>query len=170
MGWLNMIGDLAERYGGNATQSGANTHEDFQRVAQSAPPDVVSNGIAHMFRSDQTPAFPDMVSSLFGESNQTQRAGLLSELLSSIAPGALANLPGLGGLSGQLGGAGSDPHALANQLSPAQVQQTAEHAQGHDPSIVDKVSRFYSEHPQVLKAVGGFALGVAMKHMFRRAA
>src|SRR5215813_657677 len=104
MSWLNKIGELAERYGVNAAQGGGNTHEDFQRVAQSAPPDVVSNGIAQMFRSDQTPAFPDMVSSLFGQSNQTQKAGLLSELLSSIAPGALANLG--------LGGAGADPHAL----------------------------------------------------------
>jgi hypothetical protein len=163
MGWLNMIGELAERYGANAIQGSANTHEDFQRVAQSAPPDVVSNGIAHMFRSDQTPAFPDMVSSLFGQSNPTQRAGLLSELLSSIAPGALANLPGLAG-------GGTDPHVLANQLSPEQVQQIAEHAQGHDPSIIDRVSEFYSKHPQVLRAVGGFALGVAMKHMFRQAA
>src|SRR5215831_6694290 len=99
MSWLNKISELAERYGANATQGSGNTHEDFKRVVQSAPQDVVSDGIAHMFRSDETPAFPSMVSSLFGESNQTQRAGLLNQLLSSVAPGALA---------GMLGGAGSD--------------------------------------------------------------
>src|SRR5215471_21564659 len=109
MSWLNKIGELAERYGANAAQSTGNTHEEFQRVAQSAPQDVVTNGIAHMFRSDETPAFPDMVSSLFGQSNQTQRAGLLSQLLSSVAPKALAGLPGLGGLAGMPGGEGSDP-------------------------------------------------------------
>jgi len=170
MSWLNKIGELAERYGANAAQSGGNTHEDFQRVAQSAPQDVVSNGIAHMFRSDETPAFPDMISSLFGQSNQTQRTGLLSELLSSLGPGVLAGLPGLGGLAGKTGGAGTDPQVLANQLSPEQVQQIAAHAQVHDPSIIDRVSRFYSEHPEVLKAVGGMALGVALKHIMKRAA
>jgi hypothetical protein len=170
MSWLNTISELAERYRGNAAQGGAKTHEDFQRVAQSAPQDVLSNGIAHMFRSDETPAFPDMISSIFRQSNQTQKAGLLSELLSSLAPEVLGGLPGLGGLAGKPGGAGSDPKVLANQLSPEQVQQIAAHAQVHDPSIIDRVSRFYSEHPEVLKAVGGLALGVAMRHMMRRAA
>jgi hypothetical protein len=170
MSWLNTINELAERYGANSTQSSGNAHEDFRRVAQSAPQDIVSNGIAHMFRSDETPAFPDMVSSLFGQSNQTQRAGLLSQLLSSVAPGALAGLPGLGGLAGKLGGAGNDPEVLANQLSPEQVQQIAAHAQGQDPSIIDRVSGFYSRHPEVMKAVGGMALGVALRHMMRRAA
>ena len=170
MSWLNTIGELAERYGVNAAQGSGNTHDDFQRVVQSAPQDVVSNGIAHMFRSDETPAFPDMVASLFGQSNQNQKAGLLSQLLSSVAPAALAGLPGLSGLAGKPGGAGSDPAVLANQLSPEQVQQIAAHAEGHDPSIIDRVSGFYSEHPEVMKAVGGMALGVAMRHMFRRAA
>jgi len=170
MSWFNKISELAERYGANATQGGGSTHEDFQRVAQSAPQDVVSNGIAHMFRSDETPAFPDMVSNLFGQSNQTQKAGLLSELLSSLAPEVLAGLPGLGGLAGTPGAAGNDPKVLANQLSPEQVQQVAAHAEVHDPSIIDRVSRFYSEHPEALRAVGGLALGVALKHIMRRAA
>ena len=163
MGWLNTIGELAERYGVNAAQASGNTHDDFQRVVQSAPQDVVSNGIAHMFRSDETPAFPDMVASLFGQSNQTQKAGLLGQLLSSVTPQALAGLPGLGG-------EGSDPVVLANQLSPEQVQQIAAHAQGHDPTIIERVSGFYSNHPEVMKAVGGMALGVALRHIIRRAA
>src|SRR5215475_13831275 len=136
MSWLNKIGELAERYSGKAAQGGENTHEDFQRVAQSAPQDVVSNGIAHMFRSDETPAFPDMVSTLFGQSNQTQKTGLLSELLSALAPGVLAGLPGLGGLEGKTG-AGSNPEVLANQLSPEQVQHSAAHAYAHGPTTSD---------------------------------
>src|SRR5690349_21294867 len=130
MSWLNMIGELAERYGTNAVQGSGNTHEDFQRVAQSAPQDVVTNGIAHMFRSDETPAFPDMVSSLFGQSNPTQKTGLLSELLASVSPGALAAVPGLRDLAGMPGGVENAPEVLANQLSPTQVQQLAAHAQG----------------------------------------
>jgi hypothetical protein len=170
MTWINRIGELAERYRTNAAQGSEHTHEDFQRVAQSAPQDVVSNGIAHMFRSDETPAFPDMVSSLFGQSNQTQKAGLLSQLLSAVAPESLAGLTGLGGLAGKAGGAGADPAMLANQLSPEQVQQIAAHAQGRDPSIIDRVSEFYSQHPQVMHAVGSMALGIALRHIVKRAA
>jgi hypothetical protein len=170
MNWLNTIGELAERYSATANQGTANTHEDFQQVVQSAPQDVVTNGIAHMFRSAQTPAFPEMVSNLFSQSNQSQKAGLLNELLSSVAPGALASLPALGGLSGLLGGTGTNAETLAAQLSPAQVQQIAAHAHGQDPSIIDRVSGFYSQHPGVMKAVGGMALGIALKHMTRQAA
>ena len=101
MTWLNVLGELAERYAGNENQTNTeNTHEDFQQFVQAAPRDVVANGIAQMFRSDQTPAFPDMVSNLFGQSNPNQRAGLLNELLSSVEPGALATLPGLDNLAG----------------------------------------------------------------------
>lgn len=171
MTWLNVLSELAERYGGNATQTGTeNTHEDFQQVVQAAPRDVVANGIAQMFRSDQTPAFPDMVSNLFDQSNPNQRAGLLNELLSSVGPGALAALPGLGNLAGLFGDSGKNTEMLATQMSPGQVQQLATHAQNQDPSVIDRVSGFYSQHPGLMKAVGGLALSIAMKHMTKRAA
>ena len=171
MTWLNALGELAQRYVGNANQTGTEiTHKDFQQVVQAAPRDVVANGIAQMFRSDQTPAFPDMVSNLFGQSNPNQRAGLLNELLSSVEPGALATLPGLGNLAGLFGGSGKNTGMLATQMSPEQVQQLAGHVQNQDPSVIDRVSGFYSQHPGLMKAVGGLALSVAMKHMMKRAA
>src|SRR5215467_3069055 len=139
MNWLNTIGELAERYAGNANQpSRENTHEDFQQVVEAAPQHVVANGIAHMFRSDQTPAFADMVSNLFGQSNPNQRAGLLNELLSSVEPGALATLPGLGNLAGLFGGSGKNMGTLATQISPEQVQQLGTHVQNQDPSVIDR--------------------------------
>jgi hypothetical protein len=33
---------------------------------------------------------------------------------------------------------------------------------------VDQVSNFFAEHPQVMKAVGGLALTIALQHMMRR--
>ena len=36
-----------------------------------------------------------------------------------------------------------------------------------NPSIVDQVSSFYSQHPQVVKALGGLALTIALQHMMR---
>lgn len=44
----------------------------------------------------------------------------------------------------------------------------AAHAERQTPSIVDEVSNFYAQHPQVMKAAGGLALSVALQHMLRR--
>src|SRR5262249_4765681 len=144
--------------------------EDFQQVVQAAPRDVVGHGIANMFRSDQTPPFPEMVSNLFSQSNQNQKTGLLTQLFSSVEPDALSRIPGLGSLAGLGGTTGNNTQMLASQLSPEQVQQIATHAQNQDPSIVDRVSDFYTQHPGLMKAVGSLALSIAMKHMMRRAA
>ena len=56
----------------------------------------------------------------------------------------------------------------ANQVSPDQVQVIASHAEKQNPSVVDQVSSFYSQHPQVVKALGGLALTIALQHMMRR--
>src|SRR5215472_7182037 len=131
MGWLQAVTDIVERYqsGNTGRTTESATHEDFHQVVQSAPPDVVKNGIAGMFRSHDTPAFADMISGLFAESNQSQRAGLLNHLLSAVPPGAIAALPGLGSLGELLGASRNDTGTLANQLSPEQVRQIATHAE-----------------------------------------
>jgi hypothetical protein len=48
------------------------------------------------------------------------------------------------------------------------VQQIAAHAEKQNPSIVDDVSNFYAQHPQIMKAAGGAALAIALQHMQRR--
>jgi len=171
MDWLNRVNDVLQRYSGQrsgtTTASVEDAHQDYQQVAQAAPHDVVANGISQMFRSEQTPSFPDMVSNLFSQSDPNQRAGLLTHLLGSIGPGALAGVPALSGLAGLLGGGQVSPQQ-ANQISPVEVQQIAAHAEKHDPSIVDRVSSFYADHPGLMKAVGGLALTIALKHINRR--
>ena len=171
MGWLNTINDVLQHYSGQrdgtASASSEDAHEDFQQVARAAPQDVLADGISQMFRSDQTPSFPDMISNLFNQSDPNQRAGLLTHLLASVAPGALAGIPGLSGLAGSLAGGQITPQQ-ANQISPEQVQQIAVHAEKQDPSIIDRVSSFYAQHPGVMKAVGGLALTIALQHINRR--
>jgi hypothetical protein len=76
-------------------------------------------------------------------------------------------LPGLGGLSSLLGGGQVTPQQ-ATQISPAQVQQMAAHAEKQNPTIVDEVSSFYAQHPDVVKAMGGLALSIALQHMLKR--
>ena len=172
MDWLNAVNDVLQRYsaqrGGTATTASLeDAHEDYQQVARAAPQDVVADGISQMFRSDQTPSFPEMISNLFSKSDSNQRAGLLTHLLGSIGPGVLAGIPSLSGLVGSLGSGQVTPQQ-ANQISPEQVQQIATNAEKHDPSVIDKVSSFYAQHPGLMKAVGGLALTIALKHMSRR--
>jgi len=173
MDWLNAVNDVLQRYsgqaGGTTTPSLEDAHEDFQQVARAAPHDALAGGISQMFRSDQTPSFAEMISNLFNQSDANQRAGLLTHLLTSAAPGALAGIPGLSGLAGSLAGGQITPQQ-ANQISPEQVQQIAVHAEKQDPSVIDKVSSFYAQHPGVMKAVGGLALTIALQHMNRRSA
>ena len=170
MGWANELEDVLQRYtgqAGGAAAAAANPHEDFQQVVQSAPSNVVASGISQAFRSDQTPPFAEMLSNLFSHSDPTQRAGVLNHLLGSLGPSGLASVPGLGGLSSIFGGGSITPEQ-ASQVSPAQVQQVAAHAERQNPSIVDEVSNFYAQHPQVMKAAGGLALTIALQHMLKR--
>ena len=170
MDWTQSLNDILQKYsgqGGGTAAAPADPHQDFHRVAQAAPQDVVANGISQAFRSDQTPPFSQMVSNLFSHSDPNQRAGLLTRLVNSVGSGGVNALPGLGGLSSSLGSGGVTPDQ-ANNVSPSQVQQIAEHAERQNPSIVDQVSSFYAQHPQVMKAAGGLALTVALQHILKR--
>lgn len=163
MDWLNAVDDIIHKYsgqGGGTAAAPANPHEDFQRVAQAAPQNVVAGGIAQAFRSEKTPPFPQMLASLFGQSNPDQRAGLLNRLLGSLGPEAASLIPGMS--------PGSVTPQQANQVAPEKVQQIAEQAQNRNPSVVDEVSSFYAQHPDVVKAAGGLALAVALQHILRR--
>src|SRR5262249_42191492 len=98
----------------------------------------------------------------------TQRVGLLSQLLSVVPPATIAALPGLGSLGKLLGTNQNTVDNAATQLSPDQVRQIASQAEARSPGIVEKVSGFYAQHPGLMRAVGGMALAVAMKHMTKR--
>src|SRR6516165_2025972 len=78
MSWFNQVENLLKRYtsGGAAAQPAPDVHAHFDQVAQAAPPSAIAEGLAAAFRSDQTPAFGQMLSSLFTQSNGEQKAGL----------------------------------------------------------------------------------------------
>lgn len=177
------LGSLLQQYAaGSVGAPPAHVEEHFDQVAQNASPDLLSQGLAAAFRSDSTPPFSQMVGQLFGAGNPTQRAGMLSSLLAGVAPGVMASLAsggggasgnsGIGGILGRLLGSGGNSAApqqvtpdQAAQVTPAEVEQIAEHAQAHNPGIVDRMSSFYAEHPQLVKGLGAAALGIAMSRM-----
>jgi hypothetical protein len=148
MSWLDALNDVVQRYsgqGGGAASAPENPHQDYEQVAQTAPREVVADGLAQAFRSDQTPSFAEMVANLFRNSDPNQRSGLLTRLMG-----------------------GNVTPQQATQMSPEQVQQVAAQAEKQNPSIVDQVSGFYAQHPQAVKALGGLALTIALQHMMRR--
>jgi hypothetical protein len=72
-------------------------------------------------------------------------------------------------LLGSLGGGQTISPQQAQQVSPEAVQQLAAHAEKNDPSIIDKASAFYAQHPQLVKTLGGAALTIALAKVAQRA-
>src|SRR5215472_7713177 len=99
MGILDSLNDLLKRYRGSETLSGTDAAAHFDQVAQAAPQNVIADGLAAVFRSDQTPAFGNLVSQLFSNSTGEQKAGILNQLVASVGPSALAQFAGGGVLA-----------------------------------------------------------------------
>lgn len=162
------IMDILKQYADRPTD----TQTDFDEVARQVPPDVLGNGIAQAFRSDQTPSFGTMIGSLLGGSNSQQRAGLLNQLIGAIGPTLLSGIAG-GALGRLLQGArGAATPALtpgdAEQLTPQQMQEIAVAAEKQDPSVLDRAGAFYAQHPELVKILGGTALAIALGQMATR--
>lgn len=169
---FDLSGLLQQYLGGNAPSTNdAQAH--FDQVAQNASPSTLSQGLAAMFHSDQTPSFGQSASQLFGQANPNQQAGMLNQLIAGMGPAVLSSLlSGAGGaaIASVLGKSATNPTATitpeqASQLTPEQVQQMADHAQQNNPSIVDHMSDFYAQHSGLIKTLGGAALAIALAKM-----
>jgi hypothetical protein len=167
------LGNLLSQFVGSGSPP-ANVPQHFDQVAQNASPDQLSQGLAAMFHSEQTPPFGQMAGQLFGQANPNQQAGMLNQLLSSMGPSVLASLAGgagggaLASIVGQFTQGGAAPTVTPEQAAavpPEQVQQLAAHAEQHNPGIVDTMSSFYAEHPGLVKTLGGAALTIALAKM-----
>lgn len=168
MALLDSVTDLLKQYTGGGGSNTANAVQHFDQVSQAAPPGMIAEGLSAVFRSNQTPAFGNMVSGLFSQSNGDQKAGLLNQLMSSVNPSSLAGLAGGGALASMLGGGKQITADQAQQVSPEMVQQLAAHAEKTDPSVIDKASSFYAEHPTLIKTLGGAALSIALAKVAER--
>ena len=168
MAWMNAISGILQKYtNADPSQASQDVHQHFDAVSQAAPQGVLAKGISAAFNSDQTPAFGQMVANLFNQSSPDQKAGMLSQLLTSAGPGVTALLASKG-LSGLVNSTGQvDPQA-ASQISADTVAEVASHAQEQNPSIVDTISGFYAQHPTLVKALGATALSIAMAKVSQR--
>ena len=169
MGILDQLSGVLSQYTSGSAQPPADVHEHFDQVAQVAPQGLIAEGLAAAFRSKDTPAFGQMLGNLFSQSNGDQKTGILNQLLASAGPDILSQVAGGGALTSLLqGGAKQVTPEQAQQISPEMVQQLATHAEKADPSIIDKASSFYAEHPTLIKTLGGTVLSVALAKVAER--
>lgn len=172
MSWMNEVAHVLQNYSQDGSASPSeDVASHFQQVAQAAPTTDLAQGLSAMFHSDQTPPFAQMVGQLFGHSNGPQRASLLNTLLSSgAAAGLLGQLAQSAGLSlpARLGNGTPITPETANQVTPDMAQQAAAKAAQHDPSIVDRISQLYAEHPTLVKTLGAAAMSIALSHLAQR--
>lgn len=173
MDWMSKIGGLVEQFtGGQATQAAVD-HDDLNDVLHNAPQADLAGGLADAFRSDQTPAFPQMAAQMFGNANPEQQAGLLNILIKAAGPAVLSQLAPQGGnlgiLGSLLGGGQSEvTPEIAKQFSPADVEELAAQTEKRDPSIIDRLSDFYSQHPTLVKTIGAAAIGIILSKLAQR--
>jgi len=170
MSWTDKLGNLLKQYtsGGAAAAPAPDVHGHFDQVAQAAPASAIAEGLAAAFNSDKTPAFGQMLTTLFNNSNGDQKAGVINQLLSSVPPSALTQILSSIGLAG-LAGVGTQVTAdQAQRISPEAVQQLATHAQTANPSVVESVSSFYAQHSTLIKTLGGTALTIALAKVAER--
>ena len=169
---MNEVANVLQNYSqSNQPQAEDDVASHYDQVAQAAPPADLAGGLSAMFRSDQTPPFAQMIGQLFSNSNGAQRASLLNTLLSDgAASGILSQLAKTAGLSlpSGLGTTAPITPEAAAQIPPAAVEQAAAQAQQHDPSIIDRVSEIYAQHPTLVKTLGAAAMTIALSHLANR--
>ena len=167
MNWMDSVGNVLKQYtsGGAAAAPAPDVHAHFDEVMQAAPPSAIAEGLAAAFRSDQTPAFGQLLSTLFTNSNGEQKAGMLNQLLSSVNPAMITQILSGAGLSGLAGVERALTPDQAQKVSSDDVQQLAAHAEKTNPTIIDSLSSFYSQHGALIKTLGSGVLTVAMAKM-----
>jgi hypothetical protein len=108
-----------------------------------------------------------MAAQLFANGNNQQQASMLNSLVASLGPAMIAKFAGSAPNSplAALLQSGSVTPAQAATVNPADVEALTNHAQSQDPSIIDRVSAIYAQHPTLIKSLGAAALVVAMKNI-----
>jgi hypothetical protein len=154
MSLFDELKGLAAQYsGGGVPEGDPSTH--FDQVSKTVDSSTLAQGIAAAMRSDQTPPFAQLVSQLFSNGSADQKANMLNTILAA-APQLTHLVPGLGS------GGTVDPQQ-ATAISPDTVQNLAHQAEQHDPSVVDRLSSVYANHPTLVKTLGTAAMAIAIR-------
>jgi hypothetical protein len=153
MGLFDEVKDLAAQYTGGGTPSG-DPGAHFDQLSKTVDSSTLSQGIAAAIRSDQTPPFAQLAAQLFSNGSADQKASMLNTILAA-APQLSTLIPALGG--------GTLTPQQASAISPDAVQNLAHQAEQHDPSVIDKLSSVYANHPTLVKTLGTAAMVIAIR-------
>jgi hypothetical protein len=150
MGLLDQLSGILQQYGnsGGTLPGSVTTH--FDQVAGTVPTNMLADGLAHAMRSNQTPDFAQLVGTLFSQGSVTQRQGMVNQLLAAVGQGA------------------ATPQQASSMPLEA-VQQLASAAHGSNQNVVEMVSGFCAQHPDLLRNLGSPALGQILSHISQRA-
>lgn len=177
MGLMDVLGQYAQ----HPERPPPHVFEDFDRVAHEVPADEIGDGLEEAFKSDNTPPFEQMVGQLYDRSDDDTRAGLLNEILGSLGAGDRSPGDGTAGGLGSILAGGALGGMLrrmgpGNRISPEEarhvpvneIESAAAEAARRNPSLIQRVSRFYARHPQIVQNLGQAALAIAMSRIARR--
>ncbi len=166
MSFLSGIGDLLKQYTGSSPDA-ANVEQHFDQVAQSVPSSSLASGLAEALRSGQTPAFSQLAGQLFANGNGAQQASMLSGLMAAVGPSVISKFTGNNPnspLAAMLNaGQTAITPAQAASIPAADVEALAHNAHTEDPSIIDRMSTIYAQHPTLVKSLGAAAMAIAVK-------
>jgi hypothetical protein len=161
MSIFDQMGGILNQYSSGNTPPPEQATGHFQQIATQSPRSQLGGLLTNIFQSPETGTFGDNVSQMYGQSNPQQRAGILGTLLHGVGPEILSRFGLPTFASGTPGQVSADK---AQQISPEDVKHIANHAQQQNPGIVQQVGEFYSQHPQLVQALGA---GVAIWAMQR---
>jgi hypothetical protein len=163
MSVLDQLEAILKQYSSsNPPQEQATDH--FHQVASQVPRSQLSEVLTKVFQSPETGSFGDNVSTMYSQSNPQQRAGILTQLAQAAGGAGILSKLGLN----LPGGSSTITPEQAQKVSPETVKEVANHAQQQNPAIVQQAGEFYSQHPQLVKALGtGIAIW-AMQRFIKR--
>ncbi len=97
---------------------------------------------------------------------------MLTGLLAAVGPSVLAQFTGSNPNSPLVallksGQTAVTPEQAAN-VPASDVAALAHTAQSTDPSIIDRMSAIYAQHPTLIKTLGAAAMTIAVKHIADR--
>ena len=104
----------------------------------------------------------DLVGRLFANSSDTQKQGLINQVMSVLGPQGSAIAADTLGVSPAEGTSGYSEQDAAN-ISPEQVRALIEQARPFAPELADRLGGFYSEHQDLLHRVGKFVMNFIQK-------
>jgi hypothetical protein len=129
-----------------------------------ASPATLGRLLAEAFRSGKIPPFAELLSRVFGAANPLQQTRILAMLMERLSEAALASMPDADAIDGLVGWSSGRAVLFSSrrpaEVSPDQIKRLARLAEWHDPAIVDRMSRFWAEQPNVFAALDDGTLAV----------